>query len=626
VQEPLDLNTDTNPATTADTTPDPVSDTNPATAVDPATSPDPVADTNPATDAVPATTPATTADTDLVTDAVPAASPDPVADTSPAPATSPDLDLSSSWGGLVGSGRVGVGRVECRYAGAMLAHAFFCRIGVESVFASLARPRAVATGVQVFDDVAVLCAATVAFGLGVGSVEAAKHLDRVSAGALAGLASLPELRTLRPRLAAIADACDPLTVQTRLATAMLAADAPAVGVYFVDDHFVPYSGAKPLKKGWNTKRKTAMPGHADTLVTDFGARAVAFITGEPAGLTKTLPAVLQQLRQITGPHAPIMLGFDRGGAYASVFTACREQQADWITYRRGKLAATTTPPVGHTYVDRDGAATRVVLADEQVEFPDYGTCRQLTLFENGRPVLQVLTSNTQAPAAALLSWLRARWRIENTFKDLTGHHGIDWLCDYTADLVPDTTLVPNPTRQTATKALQAARTEHAAATKALTDLITAPTRPITAINKALPATQHRLDQARTTLATAEHTLKTIPAKIPANQATPGLTRAIPRLKRRTLQMVLRLAAYNAELWLADRLNNYLRDNNEYRAHLRNILHQPGTITYTPHTITVTLNRPPTPRLTTALQHLTDELNHTRPYLPGDPRPITYQLT
>ena len=545
---------------------------------------------------------------------------DPDQDTNITPSPSPDADADAD----AGSGRIREGRVACRYAGSMLAHAFFTRVGAGSVFASLDTSTA-ATGVRVYDDTAVLCAATVAFGVGVSSIEAAKHLDRVSAGALAGLDTLPELRTLRPRLAGIADACDPLAVQTRLATAMLTVDAPALGVYFVDDHFVPYSGAKPVGKGWNTKRKTAMRGRADTLVTDYRGRAVAFMTGEPSGLTRTLPPVLARLREITGSDAKIMLGFDRGGAYPSVFTACREENVDWITYRRGRLAETTAVPTGHTYVDADGAATRVVLADEHVDVTDYGTCRQLTLFEDGNAVLQVLTSDMHAPAAALLSWLRARWRIENAFKDLTAHHGIDWLADYTADLVPDTTPVTNPAREHAKKTRDTARTELDTAQKALTTLLTTPTRPVTAINKALPATQHRLDTATTALANAEQALKAIPAKIPANQATPGLMRALPHLQRRTLQMVLRLLAYNAELWLADHLNTYLRDNNEYRAHLRNILHQPGTIQFTPHTITVTLDRPATPRLTTALTRLTEELNHAATYLPGDPRTITYHV-
>lgn len=60
-------------------------------------------------------------------------------------------------------------------------------------------------------------------------------------------AGSPDPRRLRPRLAAIADRCDPLARQ--LAAAMLAADAPGLHVYYVDDHFVPYEGAKPVPSG-----------------------------------------------------------------------------------------------------------------------------------------------------------------------------------------------------------------------------------------------------------------------------------------------------------------------------------------------------------------------------------------
>jgi integrase len=43
---------------------------------------------------------------------------------------------------------------------------------------------------------------------------------------------------------------------------MLAADATALHVYYVDDHFVSYEGARPVPKGWNTKRRHAQPGRA----------------------------------------------------------------------------------------------------------------------------------------------------------------------------------------------------------------------------------------------------------------------------------------------------------------------------------------------------------------------------
>jgi hypothetical protein len=67
------------------------------------------------------------------------------------------------------------------------------------------------------------------------------------------------------------------------------------------------------------------------------------------------------------------------------------------------------------------------LADEVVEVGGYGTARQLTLVEDGAPVLPVLTSDRTATGAALLCWLRSRWRIENAFKYASAHDGIDTL-------------------------------------------------------------------------------------------------------------------------------------------------------------------------------------------------------
>ena|GEM_PF-6768158 len=87
---------------------------------------------------------------------------------------------------------------------------------------------------------------------------------------------------------------------------------------------------------------------------DLSGRAICFTTGEPSGLSKTLPAALAELRAVTGADADadadaeIMLGFGRGGAYPSVFTACRAANVDSITYRRAPLATPTGLPITPT--------------------------------------------------------------------------------------------------------------------------------------------------------------------------------------------------------------------------------------------------------------------------------------
>src|SRR5258708_7335949 len=208
----------------------------------------------------------------------------------------------------------------------MLAHGYLDRIGAEAVLAAalppaLARPR--------YDDLALLTATSLAFALGASSAEGPKHLTPAQAGIVAGIGRLPDPRTLRPGLAAIAEACDPLALRRQLAAAMLAADAPGLHVYYVDDHFVPYEGAKPVAKGWNTKRRHAQPGRADTMVADYHGRAVAFATGDPSGLAATLPPVLAQRR--------------RGGPACAAGGGSRPCSSTWKPTPAPTGCATTTP-------------------------------------------------------------------------------------------------------------------------------------------------------------------------------------------------------------------------------------------------------------------------------------------
>ena len=334
--------------------------------------------------------------------------------------------------------------VSSRYAGAMLLHAFLARAGAGTVLAAAGgEPQ----------DVALLTAVSMCFALGAATTEQFKHLAAAEAGPLAGLGTLPGLRVLRPELAKIADGTDPLKLQQMFASAMLAADPVISGVYYVDDHFVPYTGAKPVARGWNNKRGRAERGRADTHVTAHDGRAVCFVSGEPSGLSTTLPKALAELKKAAGPGAEIMLGFDRGGAYAQVFTHCRDQQVHWVTYRRAPLAVPAALPV-ITAVTYGGRTRDITWAEETVQLKDYGDARQITLFERGNTALQVLTSDCDACPADILSWLKSRWREENFLKYASENYGIDKICDYLASIETNTKLTRNPARDQANAAVR----------------------------------------------------------------------------------------------------------------------------------------------------------------------------
>jgi hypothetical protein len=143
----------------------------------------------------------------------------------------------------------------------------------------------------------------------------------------------------------------------------------------------------------------------------------------------------------------------------------------------------------------------------------------------------------------------------------------------------------------------------------------------------IPAAQKKTGTCEQGLEEAKTERKQHRAKLPASEIDPAATRAVLHIRRRCLQLVLRLLAANAEHYLARHLNAYLQDDDEYRAITRETIIRglAGTIAYTPKKITVTLDKPGQDRVTRALTLLLAEINNRPPTLPGDGRPITYTL-
>ncbi len=143
----------------------------------------------------------------------------------------------------------------------------------------------------------------------------------------------------------------------------------------------------------------------------------------------------------------------------------------------------------------------------------------------------------------------------------------------------------------------------------------------------IPRAQKKIGTCKHELQAAGTECKKHHAKLPASEIDPDATRAVLHIRRRCLQLTLRLLAANAEHYLARHLNAYLQDDDEYRAITRETIIRGlgGTITYTPNGITVTLDRPGQGRITRALGLLLAEINTRPPVLPGDGRPITYTL-
>ena len=159
--------------------------------------------------------------------------------------------------------------------------------------------------------------------------------------------------------------------------------------------------------------------------------AVCFVTGEPSGLTTTLPPALAELTKAAGPAAKIMLGFDRGGAHPQVFRQL-QRPGRALGHLPPRPARGPGPPAGPCHHHPRRAAPADQLGRGDVQLTDYGEARQITLFEQGVVALQILTSDTSACPAEILVWLKSRWREKNCLKYAAASYGIDAICDYIA--------------------------------------------------------------------------------------------------------------------------------------------------------------------------------------------------
>ena len=299
-----------------------------------------------------------------------------------------------------------------------------------------------------------------------------------------------------------------------------------------------------------------------------------------------------------------------------MFRHCRDQDVHWVTYRRGAALKAM-------YQSHHGtmpAAARGDLAEETITITDYGPARHSPL-RTRQVVLQVLTCDFDGPAG-LLAWLSCRWREENVFNTpptTTASTGYATTSPHRANARSY-----NPARKVAAPHTRGGKTLAQAHTTSRS--CWPPSEPRRQVTTPIPAAEKRSPRAGGNPSpAATHDRSPRRSPLTCSTRTPN---ALLRTHRRSLQMVLRLLALNAEHWLSNHLNAYLSDNDEYRAITRETIIRglAGTITYTPGAITVRLDPPRAPRIARALTLLIDEINHTPPAMPGDRRPITYHLT
>ena len=522
---------------------------------------------------------------------------------------------------------------ESRYAGAMLLHVALGQLGLWSVLESLGAQvgRSRLAVKQVVGIIAL------GFALRLRSIEGFKTALKRDFGMLLGLPTVPAVQTLRTQVRALAESVEPDLVMRKLLEAFVQLEPVWEGAYYVDGHFCPYSGSRPLTKGWNAKRRVAEPGQTDVYVHDATGRALFFIN-RPLNdhLSRVLPKILEEIRSVAKDQK-ILLIFDRGGYSGTLFRELDNQGIGFITYLKGRKAKRQFPS-GHferrwwEVTDPAGIqkTRRYVynIYEKGTRVGGAGVLRTLVVEDEDGQV-PVLTNSTDLASAKVVHLLKMRWRQENSFKYLSEHYGVEQLIQYGATYSEDERLVENPARAKLREKIDELQAEivfkEAELGQALEFNDEKVRRTARGVKLAHSALRREINGLYQRVQRLEHRLAQTPSKVALSELTGKKLRATMKTDRRNLVNAIKIATYNAERLLARCFFRHYADPRDWLTMFRAILHLPGRIACVDGTIRIDLKPPDQPKVRQALAATLEAINQLNGRAFGDGEKLVFTL-
>ncbi|MCK6593206.1 MAG: hypothetical protein L6Q76_37090, partial [Polyangiaceae bacterium] len=227
--------------------------------------------------------------------------------------------------------------------------------------------------------------------------EALKTIDPRGLGDLLGLARAPEVKTVRRKLAEIAERGKAHEFMRSLGKRWLADGKDSLGVLYVDGHVRVYDGKHKLPKAHVTQKNLCMPATVDYWVNDVNGSPVFVVTPPAnAAMTKVLPGLVPELEALGGGRKG-MIVFDRGGWSPKMFASLIRSGWHILTYRKGKRRKHARAAFKHHKATIDGRVVEHDLSERRVRISNVPLREIAELRDDGGQTILV-TSDLETPA------------------------------------------------------------------------------------------------------------------------------------------------------------------------------------------------------------------------------------
>lgn len=316
------------------------------------------------------------------------------------------------------------------------------------------------------EEIIFLCLAFLSL-LRVKNINQANTIACGELGRAMGLDRIPEVKTLRKRIARFTAKGNVQQWSEKLSKGWMSANADLAGVLYIDGHVNIYYGeATTMPKRFVSRLRLCMSGSTDYWVNDktgqpFFVISEAINSGMIAQIeTAILPRLekevpdqptAEELLQNVQLHK-FMIVCDRECYSVDFFHALWEKRVAFCTYNKNvKDKWPEEDFAEYEMVQEDGTKEKITLSEKTVTLknndkqnPKEVTCREIRKLSKSGHQTSILTTNWVLGIVAIGFYMFARWCQENFFLYMKQNFDIDGLVSYSKEAIPDTKMLVNP--------------------------------------------------------------------------------------------------------------------------------------------------------------------------------------
>ena len=465
-------------------------------------------------------------------------------------------------------------------------------------------------------------------------------------GKVLGLDRIPEVRTLRNKIALLGDQQQAQAWSAELCAHWMGEDPEQAAVLYVDGHVRVYHGHQTsLPRHYVARQKLCLRATTDYWVNAMDGQPF-FVLNQAVdpGMLKVLEHEIVPRLEQEIPNQPTLEQL-AGDATLHRFTLICDREGyspEFLRTMKDKRIACLTY---HKYPGEDwspeeffpcqvplasGACVPMHLAERGTFLGGKVWVREIRKRTASGHQTSVLSTDYRSDPGPVAAAMFARWSQENFFKYMREHYGLDRLVDYATEEIPDTTKVVNPAYRRLdgqVRSTQGHLTRKLAAFAAMNLQGEIEPKKVAAFEQKKAELQEQIEDLTQQLDELKRQRKAVQHHITIGELPEEERFEQLSTQSKHLIDTIKMVAYRAETAMAQMAREKMRREDDARSLLRGLYSTEVDLLPDENagTLMVRVHHQANRCADEVIRHLCNELNQTETIFPGTKLRLIYKL-